>query len=73
MRMHSGEKPYHCPHCEESFARRDVLTCHLRRHTGEKPYTCKICHQSYSHSGTLYTHIKTQHKMKGHDLSALEY
>ncbi|CAG9768990.1 unnamed protein product [Ceutorhynchus assimilis] len=72
-RMHSGEKPYNCPHCDECFARRDVLTCHLRRHTGEKPYTCKICLQSYSHSGTLYTHTKTQHKMKGHDLSALEY
>ncbi|KAF7276912.1 hypothetical protein GWI33_008526, partial [Rhynchophorus ferrugineus] len=62
MRMHSGEKPYKCHLCSESFARKDVLTGHIRRHTGEKPYTCKICNQSYSQSGTLHTHMKTQHR-----------
>ena len=58
-RTHSGEKPFTCEECSESFSETDELKTHLRTHSGEKPLTCKECSKSFSESGELKTHLRT--------------
>ena len=54
--VHTGERPFHCKHCDKSFSRPDNLKAHQRIHTGEKPFQCKHCDKSFSRSSTLKTH-----------------
>ena len=42
---HSGEKPYRCTYCEQSFAHTGNVKKHLMKHTGNKSYNCKQCNQ----------------------------
>ena len=53
-RMHSGEKPYKCKHCQKNFSQSNTLLVHIRTHTGEKPYSCDECGKCFRHrSGNL--------------------
>jgi len=56
MRRHSGERPFKCTYCPQSFMRSSTLKIHLRRHTGERPYECLECGKKFSESGNLKTH-----------------
>ena len=53
---HTGEKPYKCNICDNSFAVRSALKSHGRTHTGEKPYKCEICGECFTQSSTLKSH-----------------
>lgn len=39
--LHTGIKPYKCPHCDRTFTKKSNMECHIPTHTGEKPY--KVC------------------------------
>ncbi len=58
-RVHTGEKPFHCPWdgCHWAFRRSDELTRHYRRHTGEKPFQCRFCDKAFSRSDHLNLHM----------------
>ena len=58
-RVHTGEKPFHCPWdgCNWAFRRSDELTRHYRRHTGEKPFQCRFCDKAFSRSDHLNLHM----------------
>jgi hypothetical protein len=65
LRVHTGEKPYHCPvaGCAERFMRSDELTRHRRKHEGIRPFQCRYCDKAFSRSDHLTSHVR-RHERK---------
>jgi len=40
LRVHSGEKPFTCMHCQRAFADPGALQRHVRIHTGMSRFSC---------------------------------
>ncbi|CAB3409530.1 unnamed protein product [Caenorhabditis bovis] len=58
IRVHTGQKPFHCWICMRSFSRSDHLTTHVRTHTGEKPFSCEVCGRKFARSDERRRHTK---------------
>ena len=69
IRIHAGEKPFQCEHCNYSCIRRSTLISHIHTHTGEKPYHCNQCDYSSSFSGNLTEHMHIHTGEKPHHLT----
>ncbi|CAL9704000.1 unnamed protein product [Knipowitschia caucasica] len=59
VRTHTGELPYTCTICGQSFRFSAGLRMHeRRRHLGHKPYTCTVCGKAFSGGGDLQAHTR---------------
>ena len=57
--IHTGERPFKCDVCAQSFTQSTNLAVHARIHTGETPFECAICSISFNHLSNLRKHEKT--------------
>ncbi|KAJ3592980.1 hypothetical protein NHX12_005318 [Muraenolepis orangiensis] len=55
LRIHSGEKPFPCSHCECRFSHKRELRRHMLSHTGEV-YLCSYCGKALRDPHTLRAH-----------------
>jgi uncharacterized Zn-finger protein len=69
IRVHTGDKPYHCEICKKKFSNSSDLRRNQRMHTDEKPYSCDLCPKKFSQSANLLTHKRVHHyHLKTHNL-----
>jgi KRAB domain-containing zinc finger protein len=63
MTTHSGNKPYKCRFCTDSFINKVVLERHMRFH-GQQPrvFQCEFCMKQLSTETSLKSHVQRLHR-----------
>ena len=73
MNMHSGEKPFKCKQCNNTFSDAGSLTNHMRSHSNEKPFKCNHWNYASSNVGHLKSHSMRHSNVKPFKCYQCEY
>src|SRR6185436_12558822 len=57
MRLHTGERPFRCAICLNTFARKGPLVEHLRLHSDQRLYVCTTCGDAFRQEAGLRDHL----------------
>ncbi|XP_041358313.1 protein mel-28-like [Gigantopelta aegis] len=61
--VHSGRRPYKCPHCDYTSAFRGNLNTHIKgMHLHTRQYLCNTCKAAFKTLGALIGHTKRVHE-----------